>query len=372
MSFLKSLAIVFLSLRLIQSRPLNIKSFQDPLNIEAKSQEGQHLISSIYEGLLPQDPTPKGIQFDANDVDNEHDTSDVFDLSIYGRSLYRIPDSDMTGKLLETYKADTSPVNPEELGSYVEGDIVMPQSSVILKNGLTTKSTRWPNGIIPYEIGGKFQREELNVIANAINEYHQRTCIRFVPRSSETDYIIILNGRSGCWSSIGRVGGKQEVNLQTPGCLSKPGTAMHELMHVLGFLHEQNRQERDSFVDIQYKNIKKAAYENFKKITPTAAFGVPYDYGSVMHYSAKAFSQNGEPTIVAKQSDGNTVMGQRMGFSNLDIEKINRMYNCYENPKSNIPPPVDLADSNDTFFHPGKLIGDIFDNVVNTLHKVGK
>ena len=35
---------------------------------------------------------------------------------------------------------------------------------------------------------------------------------------------------------------------------------------------------------------------NFDKRN-TTAFGVNYDYGSVMHYSAKAFSMNGQETI---------------------------------------------------------------------------
>lgn len=41
---------------------------------------------------------------------------------------------------------------------------------------------------------------------------------------------------------------------------------------------------------------------NFDKASAvtTNAFGVEYDYGSVMHYSAGAFSKNGQPTIVAK------------------------------------------------------------------------
>lgn len=49
----------------------------------------------------------------------------------------------------------------------------------------------------------------MNLIEMAFNEYHSRTCIRFRPRSKERDYIVLTNGNSGCWSSVGRIGGRQ-------------------------------------------------------------------------------------------------------------------------------------------------------------------
>ncbi|XP_004530383.1 high choriolytic enzyme 1 [Ceratitis capitata] len=272
------------------------------------------------------------LEVDLNSIDallsnGEHD-KDVIDLSHYGNSLYGTPDNEVTAQLVANYTAEESPVNPEELGSYLEGDILVPKPPVMTRNGVTTQSSRWPNGVVPFEIRGNFNTRDMATIEHAMDEYHRRTCIRFVPRSSEQDYISIVSGNSGCWSSVGRVGGKQEVNLQSPGCLSKPGTAMHELMHALGFLHEQNRQERDSYVDIQMHNVQPSAVANFEKAQRTIAFGVPYDYGSVMHYSANAFSRNGRPTIVAVQPGGGQKMGQREGFSAYDIEKLNKMYQC--------------------------------------------
>lgn len=250
------------------------------------------------------DDNTEVLEIDLNNIDDlindgGKEQEEAIDLSFYGNALYGMPDNEVTAQLVANYTAEESPVNPEELGSYLEGDILVPIRRVLTKNGITTLSSRWPNGVVPFEIRGNFNARDMATIEHAIDEYHRRTCIRFVPRSRESDYISIVSGNSGCWSSVGRVGGKQEVNLQSPGCLTKPGTAMHELMHALGFLHEQNRQERDSYVDIMVENVQPTAVSNFEKAQQTVAFGVPYDYGSVMHYSANAFSRNGRPTIVA-------------------------------------------------------------------------
>jgi hypothetical protein len=46
------------------------------------------------------------------------------------------------------------------------------------------------------------------VILGAINDFHQRTSIRFKEYdSSDTDYVYITGEDSGCWSYVGRLGG---------------------------------------------------------------------------------------------------------------------------------------------------------------------
>jgi len=59
--------------------------------------------------------------------------------------------------------------------------------------------------------------------------------------------------------------------------------------------------------------------------------GTAYDYGSVMHYDAYAFSRNGLRTIVPTQ-DPNAVLGQRVGMSALDILEVQRYYGCVAIP----------------------------------------
>ena len=68
---------------------------------------------------------------------------------------------------------------------------------------------------------------------------------------------------------------------------------------------------------------------NFKKYRHGEAdtLNERYDLKSVMHYPRMAFSANGRPTIVAK-GNPNTPLGQRRGFSPIDIRQINKLYKC--------------------------------------------
>ena len=62
-----------------------------------------------------------------------------------------------------------------------------------------------------------------------------------------------------------------------------------------GFFHEQSRPDRDEFVRIVEENLDPAMVDNFEKFHSLVAdtLDLPYDLGSVMHYSSNAFSKNG-------------------------------------------------------------------------------
>lgn len=89
---------------------------------------------------------------DENEVEGSEDEIDLSDL---GLDLYGEPDVE-TGKLLENYDPAKDGVNPEELGSYVEGDMLINRPAG--RNGMADKSTRWPGGVVPFEINGNFRK----------------------------------------------------------------------------------------------------------------------------------------------------------------------------------------------------------------------
>ncbi|KAI8485971.1 hypothetical protein Bbelb_362920 [Branchiostoma belcheri] len=168
---------------------------------------------------------------------------------------------------------------------------------------------------------------EAAVILAAMADFHSETCIQFVPRTTEQDYVHIRK-LGGCHSAVGRQGGRQELSLAND-CLQK-GTIIHYLMHAIGFQHEHNRPDRDQWVQINLGNVQDGHVHDFDKNTEGRTLDLPYDYGSVMHFDSHVFSKNGLETITAKRPLSGAVMGgwRNTGFSDLDIEKINTLYQC--------------------------------------------
>ncbi|XP_037662300.1 meprin A subunit beta isoform X2 [Choloepus didactylus] len=166
------------------------------------------------------------------------------------------------------------------------------------------------------------------VILNAFERYRLKTCIDFKPWAGEANYISVIKG-SGCWSSVGnRHVGRQELSIGT-NC-DRIATVQHEFLHALGFWHEQSRSDRDDYVSIIWDRILSGRENNFNTYNDQVSdsLNVPYDYTSVMHYSKTAFQNGTEPTIVTRIPDFMDVIGQRMDFSDYDLLKLNRLYNC--------------------------------------------
>ncbi|XP_027139245.1 high choriolytic enzyme 2, partial [Larimichthys crocea] len=214
-------------------------------------------------------------------------------------------------------------------GIEVNGDIAVSRLPT-LRNAdpCVRNGCMWPKATdgkvyIPYVIANHYSSQELDLIKRGINSFSYSTCIRFFPRTNQRDYLHIQS-LDGCYSYVGRQGNGQTVSLSRQGCIYY-GTVQHELLHALGFNHEQCRSDRDQHIRVLLQNVIKDQQYNFNKIN-TLNQGTPYDYDSVMHYGRLAFSKdNYNPTMVAVPNP-NSVFGTARQMSQNDINRINLLY----------------------------------------------
>uniref|UniRef100_A0A8C0YE07 Metalloendopeptidase n=1 Tax=Cyprinus carpio carpio TaxID=630221 RepID=A0A8C0YE07_CYPCA len=177
---------------------------------------------------------------------------------------------DITTRILETNNGSSEVL--------IEGDLVFPKTRNALycfNNNCFWKKNSNNIVEVPFIVSSEFSSYEKSVIANAMSTFHSKNL-------------------HPCFSSLGRTGGKQVVSLYRQGCVYH-GIAQHELLHALGFYHEQTRSDRDQYVRINWKNIS-PNMPGLETITP-----IP---------------------------DETVEIGQRQGMSNIDILRINKLYGC--------------------------------------------
>ncbi len=49
------------------------------------------------------------------------------------------------------------------------------------------------------------------IVKEAMAEFRSKTCVRFLPRRKEADYVVFYGKVKGCSSYLGRIGGAQRV-----------------------------------------------------------------------------------------------------------------------------------------------------------------
>ncbi|XP_054710044.1 astacin-like metalloprotease toxin 5 [Uloborus diversus] len=207
-----------------------------------------------------------------------------------------------------------------------EGDILGLDPQVD-RNAISNENMRWTGKTIPYVIDNSLGNYA-NLIKQGMQQYHDHTCVRFVPRSNQRNYVRIFYGQ-GCYSMVGMQNyGEQALSLGN-GCLHV-GTVIHELGHALGFWHEQNRSDRDNYLIIYWNNIQNGMGTQFYLMKPHENILYNnFDYHSIMIYGNYAFSYDGRSaTMVAKNNQRLYEPYDKNGMTWSDVHRVNKMYNC--------------------------------------------
>ncbi|XP_048036581.1 LOW QUALITY PROTEIN: meprin A subunit beta-like [Megalobrama amblycephala] len=248
-------------------------------------------------------------------------------LSICATALC-LPTSSLSGKT-EIYVDNGNDkaifeINEEAGLNLVEGDILIEEGKG--RNTILGERYLWPT-TVPYFLDSSLEINAKGVILKAFEQFRLKTCIDFKPWSGEPNYISVFKG-SGCYSMVGnRQMGKQELSIGE-NC-DHLGIVEHEFLHALGFWHEQSRSDRDDYVTIVWDQIEEGKERIFDLNDETVSSSlVCLMIMFLMHYGKMAFNKGNKPTIVTKIPEFLDVIGQSMEFSDSDLLKLNRLYNC--------------------------------------------
>ena len=187
---------------------------------------------------------------------------------------------------------------------------IMPLGATLDSNSVTwnQKYNGWEGGVMPIEFDGSISQARRDTVMNICNTvWGNGTNFICVERTSQLGYLYVddtedSSRSSNCFSAVGQARRltRYTMNLGDSGCWSNH-TVAHELGHAMGFIHEHQRPDRDSYITIDTSNVRPLSIGNFNRITSLIDRQTTYDFGSVMHYSANAFAvDTSRPTIIPR------------------------------------------------------------------------
>lgn len=203
------------------------------------------------------------------------------------------------------------------LGEFEAGTLIQALSGQAPEPQIQT----WPTNEIPYFIQVDLPNKER--VIEALRMF-SGTHVRFIPYENQEDAIIFERKEGVCKSYVGYIGGLQKIYLSDK---CGPTEVAHEIMHSLGFVHEQNRFDRDQFIQVFWDNIEPPEKINFEKFSGSAmkaSGSSSFDFESIMIYPEEMFSRNQSPTMKSV-IDGFKIAPSDV-LSPKDIERINRVY----------------------------------------------
>lgn len=206
------------------------------------------------------------------------------------------------------------------------GDVLLGKPIEPTKTGyapVNDAPNAWPSNIIAY-----YFREELpnrQAVIQAITYFNQNTPVEFVENSQAEDALVFERAREHCYSYLGRIGGHQPIRLSPKCGLNE---ILHELMHALGFIHEQSRTDRDDFIAINWSNILPEFHNQFF-LAPDALMqplvGTEFDYRSIMLYRPDAFAIDAKRGTMQSRTR-ELINPSQSGLSTRDLARVRALF----------------------------------------------
>ena len=232
------------------------------------------------------------------------------------------------------------------------GATPQPPASLPALPGATTATGAipWLNGTIPYVLPSSLSPANAAIFLAACQEWKDAAGITCQPRQNEPVYLTINPFAQACQSGVGSLDpmwpGVVTLDLG-PGCWSFT-TVLHELGHAIGLEHEHQRTDRDSYLNIRNDLVQVGFRPNISAL-PGAAMriGQPYDYLSIMHYSANQGGSTISTLIMLPWDNTNhtdIVMGFGRRVSEGDTAKVLALYAQYHlQPSGRREPTINPA-----------------------------
>ncbi|VDO64855.1 unnamed protein product [Haemonchus placei] len=160
------------------------------------------------------------------------------------------------------------------------------------------------------------------------NHFEGISDVETLKRYVQGQDLLIVQAKGGCWSSLGKAGGLQQISL-ADACETK-SIAAHEIGHTLGFYHTMSRHDRNDHIIVNVENIQKywVSLFEWKSSEMNHNFGLDYDYDSIMRYRASDAAINPElPTLTPYDKDYRETLGSPF-VSFIDALMLNKLYGC--------------------------------------------
>jgi hypothetical protein len=214
----------------------------------------------------------------------------------------------------------------------MEGDIVLTdeqiknfkEGNITRHKGVGTRLSyrKWTNKYMRYSFFSGVPQWKKNITYEALAAWHSAVVMGYGYATSG-DRVAVASTATVNNSPVGRRGGRQTLNLSNS---ATKGTAIHEFGHALGLMHEQTRNDRDSYIIIKFNNIKQEHKFNFYKAGSDFIQTGGFDFNSIMLYgSYSSFAINTSRPVMTRRN-GSTWSANRSYISNGDKQIFNTIY----------------------------------------------